>query len=37
MRLIRRKSDGKIEKQWPHLIHGLWVYLPINEQWEVVK
>ena len=37
MRLIRRKSDGKTEKQWPHLIHGQWVYLPINNFWEVVE
>jgi hypothetical protein len=37
MRLIRRKSDGKIEKQWPHLLNnGAYVYLPINELWEIV-
>ena len=37
MRLIRRKSDGKIEKQWPNLYQGNWYYLPINELWEIVK
>lgn len=36
MRTLRRKSDGKTVTVYPHLIHGQWHYLPVNDLWEVV-
>ena len=37
MRYIRNKKTGRIEKQYPHLIHGQIMYLPINDHWEYIS
>jgi hypothetical protein len=37
MRAIQRKSDGKIEIQYPHFVNYSHEYLPINDDWEIVK
>jgi hypothetical protein len=37
MRYIRNKKTGRIEKQYPHLIHGQTMYLPINDHWEYIS
>lgn len=36
MRIIRNKTTGQCLKQYAHLIQGNYVFLPVNEHWEVV-
>lgn len=36
MRIIRNKTTGQCQKQHAHLIHGQYVFLAVNECWEVV-
>lgn len=36
MRIIRNKTTGQCVKQHAHLIHGQYLFLPINEYWEVL-
>lgn len=35
-RLIRRKSDGKTEKQYAHFTGNGYQFLPVNENFEVI-
>jgi len=35
-RLIRRKSDGKTEKQYAHFTGNGYQFLPVNENFEII-
>lgn len=36
MRIIRHKTTGQCVKQYSHLIQGQYMFLPVNDHWEVV-
>ena len=37
MRVIRNKKSGKTRIQYAHLIQGQYVFVELNDLWEVVS